>query len=174
MKKSNLLLIILVSAIILAARLIPHVPNFSPLAAVLLFAGVYAKNKKYLILPLIALFISDIFLGFYKLEIMLAVYGSLLLIGLIGLLVKRHKHILNIATASLASALVFFLVTNFAVWYFGTWYSHDLNGLILCYNLAIPFFKNTLISSVLYSSLLFGSYESLKYLAKEKILSTSK
>lgn len=174
MSKSNLLLIMLVSVVILVARFLPHAPNFSPVAAVLLFAGVYAKNKKYLILPLIALFISDIFIGFYDWKIMLAVYGSLALIGSIGFLIKKHKHILNIATASLASALVFFLVTNFAVWYFGTWYSHDLNGLILCYNLAIPFFRNTLISTVLYSGLLFGSYESLKYLAKEKILLNSK
>ena len=172
MDKKNLLLIIFVSLVILAARLIPHVPNFSPLVAVLLFSGVYAGSKKYIALPLVALFISDIFIGFYKWEIMAAVYGSLLLIGAVGILIKKHKNALNILSASLGSALLFFLLTNFTVWYFGSWYSHDLTGLALCYNLAIPFFKNTLISTILYSGLLFGIYEYSRYLIKERKLIT--
>lgn len=174
MNKKNILLIAIISSIALAARFIPHVPNFSPLASVMLFTGVYGQSKKYIILPLIALLISDLFLGFYKLEIMLAVYGSLTLAGLIGFWLKKHKNILNTSSSTLASALLFFLISNFAVWYFGSWYSHDLTGLALCYNLAVPFFKSTLISNILYSTLLFGTYEIVTQTLKEQKLATKK
>jgi len=173
MNKKNILLIIIISIIALTARLIPHVPNFSPLASVMLFAGVYTSSKKHLILPLIALFISDLFLGFYKLEVMLTVYSSLALISVLGVWLKNHKNVLNITSSTLASALLFFLTTNFAVWYFGTWYSHDLSGLMLCYNLAIPFFKSTLISNVVYSGLLFTSYELILQFNKKRCLANN-
>lgn len=171
--KKNILLIIIISAAVLASRLIPHVPNFSPLASIILFAGVYGSSKKYFLLPLIALFISDLFLGFYKLEIMLSVYGSFVLIGLISLWLKQRKGFFNIANSTLASALIFFLITNGAVWYFGSWYSHDLSGLLLCYNLAIPFFKSTLLSNIIYSSLLFGVWEVAAHAIKNKKIITN-
>jgi hypothetical protein len=174
MNKKNLLLITIISLVALAARFIPHVPNFSPLASVMLFAGVYGQAKKYIILPLIALLISDLFLGFYKLEIMLAVYGSLALVGILGIWLKKNKNILNTASATLGSALLFFLITNFAVWYFGSWYSHDLAGLALAYNLAIPFFKSTLASNIVYATLLFGAYEWLSYSVRQEKLALKK
>jgi hypothetical protein len=174
MKKSNIILIALVSSIILAARLIPHAPNFSPLIAVMLFSGVYNSSKKYILLPLLALFISDMFIGFYKLEIMLAVYGSLLAITGVGYLLRKQKNIINVISGSLASALIFFIVTNWAVWFFGNWYTNDINGLALSFSMAIPFFKNTLVSTMLYSGLLFGVYEGAYYLSKQKKLITNK
>lgn len=174
MNKKNLLLILIVSAVALTARFIPHLPNFSPLASVMLFAGTYGQSKKYIILPLAALFISDLFIGFYKFEIMLSVYGSLILIGLAGFWLKKNKNILNTASASLAAALLFFILTNWAVWYFGSWYSHDLAGLILCYNLAIPFFKSTLLSNIAYAALLFTGYEIISQLIKQKKLAPTK
>ncbi len=170
MKKSNLILIVLVSLVVIAARLVPHLPNFSPLASVLLFAGVYGRQKKYLILPLIALLVSDIFIGFYQWQIMLSVYLSLALIGIIGHYLKNHKNFLNIASGSLGGALLFFAVTNLAVWLFGNWYSHDLNGLALCYTLAIPFFKSTVLGNIFYSAILFGTYEFFSYLLRQKKL----
>lgn len=174
MKKSNILLIIILSLIILVARLIPHAPNFSPLVAVMLFAGVYTTDKKYLLLPLVALFISDIFIGFYKVEIMASVYAALIAASLIGQLLKKQKNIINIISGSLASALLFFLLTNWAVWFFGDWYAKDISGLALSYTLAIPFFKNTIVSTMLYSGLLFSAYEGVKYLLTQKKLSTNK
>jgi len=174
MKKSNILLIIILSLIILAARLIPHAPNFSPLVAVMLFAGVYTTDKKYLFLPLVALFVSDIFIGFYKVEIMASVYAALIAASLIGQLLKKQKNIINIISGSLASALLFFLLTNWAVWFFGDWYAKDVGGLALSYTMAIPFFKNTIVSTMLYSGLLFSAYEGVKYLLTQKKLSTNK
>jgi len=174
MNKKNISLILIISIIALMARFIPHIPNFSPLASVVLFTGVYGQSKKYIILPLLALLISDFFLGFYKLEIMLAVYSSLTLVGVIGLWLKNNKNILNIVSSTLGSALLFFLITNLAVWSFGSWYSHDLTGLVLCYNLAIPFFKSTLLSNIVYAGLLFGSYELVLYSIKQKRIITYK
>jgi hypothetical protein len=159
MSKTNILSIIFLSLMVLASRLWPHWPNFSPLASVILFTAVYGQKKKYLLLPLAALLLSDVWLGFYQLSIMFSVYGSFLLIALLGLVLKKYKNPLNTISASLASGLIFFLVTNGAVWYFGDWYGHDLNGLTLCYTLAIPFFKATLWSNLLYTPFLFGLYE---------------
>ncbi|RJQ34379.1 hypothetical protein C4566_02190 [Candidatus Parcubacteria bacterium] len=139
-----------------------------------MFAGVYSSSKKYLFLPLIALFISDIFIGFYKIEIMLSVYSCLILAAVIGQLLKKQKNIISLASGSLASALLFFLATNWAVWFFGDWYTKDLSGLALSYSLAIPFFKNTIISTVLYSALLFSVYEGARYLISQKKLATTK
>lgn len=174
MKKNTLLLILFLSVVVLCARLIPHAPNFSPLASIILFGSVYIKNKKYLILPFIALFISDIFLGFYSWQIMLSVYGSLALIMLIGQLVAKHKNTLNIISSSLLAGIIFFIVTNFSVWYFGNWYVADMTGLVASYAMAIPFFKNTIVSNLVYSGILFGVYETVQYLAKQKTLAYKK
>jgi len=103
----------------------------------------------------------------------LSVYGSLSLIGILGFWLKKNKNILNTISAILGSALLFFLITNFAVWYFGTWYSHDLSGLALCYNLAIPFFKSTLLSNIVYAGLLFGVYEFTLHAIKQKNIATN-
>jgi hypothetical protein len=172
--KQNFFLILIVSLIIIAARLIPHVPNFSPLAAVILFSTMLAKDKKYLIMPFVALLVSDFFLGFYHLGIMLSVYGSFTLILLLGYWVKKYKNITNLITATLGAGLLFFLVTNFAVWYFGTWYAHDFSGLMLSYMMAIPFFKQTILSNLLYTGLLFGVYETVQLLVKQKSIVTNK
>lgn len=159
MNKNNLLLILFVVAAILAARLLPHSPNFSPLASLLLFGGAYYTKKRYLLWSFLALFISDIIIGFYAWPIMLSVYGSLALTALIGIYLQNKIGFFSVLSASLGSALLFFLLTNGAVWYFGDWYSHDLAGLELSYSLALPFFRNTVLSNLLYSSLFFSLYE---------------
>lgn len=166
--KKNILLISLLSLVALAARFLPHIPNFAPLYSVMLFAGVYSDKKRYFFIPLIALLASDIFIGFYKWQIMLSVYLSFIIIAFLGAVVKKHKNIINIISSTLASSIIFFLFTNLAVWYFGSWYSHDLAGLNYCYYLALPFFKSTLLSSLAYSGLLFGIYEAIHYALKNK------
>lgn len=174
MNKKNILLILIICTIALAARLIPHLPNFSPLASIALFTGVYGQSKKYIILPLATLFISDLFIGFYKLEVMLSVYLSIAIISLIGWWIKKNKNLLTISSSVLASSLLFFLITNFAVWYFGSWYSHDLAGLTLCYNLAIPFFRTTLLSDIFYSLIIFGAWEAVALAIRHKKLAFTK
>lgn len=141
------------------ARLLPHSPNFAPIAAIALFGGLYLPKKLGLVIPLIAMFISDLFIGFYAWPMMLTVYGSFLIAGLIGQYVKKRKSFFTILGSTLAASIIFFLATNAAVWAFGTMYSHDFSGLLQSYTMAIPFFKNTLLGDLFYTALLVGGAE---------------
>jgi hypothetical protein len=148
-------------------RLIPHLPNFAPIAAMALFGGVYlvsennGMSKKYaLIIPIVALFISDIIIGFYNPILMIAVYGSFTLIGLIGLWLRKHKNPAAILAATLCGSTLFFAITNFAVWAMPkSFYPHTIQGLVQCYALAIPFFRNTLLGDIFYTGLMFTLME---------------
>lgn len=142
-----------------AMRLLPHAANFTPLAAIALFGGVYLKRRDALLLPLAALVISDIVLGFDSLESRLTVYGSFLLIGLIGLAVRKHKNVATVIGGSLAGSVIFYLVTNFAFFYAPTMYPHTWSGVSSSYYNALPFFRNTLLGDLFYTGLLFGIYE---------------
>lgn len=168
MKKTNILLIVLVSALGLIFRLIPHVPNFSPFLAIVMFSAVYTSHKKSLIIPFVALFISDLFLGFYHWPVMIAVYGSYALMAVLGIWLKKHKSALNITTGALASGLLFFVITNLAVWASSDWYEHSLSGLAYCFTLAVPFFRMTILSNIIYTALLFGAYETIIYFVYNK------
>jgi hypothetical protein len=152
--------IVIVSLILLAAlsRLVPHLPNVSPITALALFGGVYLDKKYAFLIPMAALLISDYFLGFYTgLE---WVYGSFLAIGCIGLWLRKHEGVLPTFGASLAGSLLFFLVTNFGVWFSSqVTYPHTLEGLGMCYTAAIPFFRNTLIGDLVYVGSMFGLFE---------------
>lgn len=153
-KLINPSLIILIAVML---RLLPHPPNVAPIAAMALFGGTYLNKRYALIVPLIALFLSDIFLGFYS--GMIFVYGSFFLTGVIGLWLKNHKSVPNIIFASLGSSILFYLITNFGVWLTGTMYPHLQNGLLESYIMGLPFFRNTLLGDLGYVGLFFGSYE---------------
>lgn len=139
---------------------IPHLPNFAPIAAMALFGGVYLSKKYALIIPLAAMIISDIFIGFYNPWIMSSVYGSFLLIGLIGLYLRNHKTVPNVIGASLIGSVLFFLLTNFAVWAVPhSLYPHTLQGLMNSYMMGLPFFRNTLMGDLFYTGAMFGLME---------------
>ncbi len=138
-------------------RLIPHAANFAPIAAMALFGGCYLNKRYALVVPLIAMFISDYFLGFHN--TMPFVYGSFVIAGVIGLWLKSHKTLFNVIAATFISSLLFFLITNFGVWFVGKLYTKTFDGLIQSYFFAIPFFRNTLLGDLFYVGLFFGSYE---------------
>ncbi len=140
-------------------RFLPHPPNFVPIAALALFGACFLPRKWSLILPLSAMLVSDLFIGFYTLPIMLAVYGSFLLIGLLGWLLKKHQQWYFIGSSAILSALIFFFVTNLAVWAFTPLYVKTLSGLLQCFTMALPFFKNTLLGNLFYTASLFGLYQ---------------
>jgi len=110
-------------------------------------------------LPIIALFISDLFLGFYHFGVMFSVYFSLFITIMLGKYLQKNYSYFSALNLSLLSALFFFAFTNWAVWFFGAWYSADITGLQQSYLLAIPFFKNTLLSNFVYSAFFFGAYQ---------------
>ena len=149
--------------ILLAAfsRLLPHPLNFAPISALALFGGVYLDKKHTFIVPIAAMLISDYFLGFYR--GMAWVYGSFILIGMIGLWLRNHRGIGQTILATLAGSILFFIVTNFGVWISSqVSYTHDLAGFIECYVAAIPFFRNTLLGDTAYVTAMFGIYELAK------------
>lgn len=148
------LLIIFIAVVL---RLVPHPPNMAPIAAMALFGGAYLNKKYALTVPLIAMIISDYFLGFHSL--ILFVYGSFLLTGVIGLLLRNKKTSKNIFFASIFSSIAFFLITNFGVWLVFSFYPKTFSGLINCHVVAIPFFRNTVIGDLLYTGIFFGGYE---------------
>jgi len=140
-------------------RLISHPPNFTPIAAIALFAGVYLSKRTALILPVLAMVISDIFIGHYEISLMTVVYGSFLFYVLLGFWLKKNKKWYTIGGSAILGAVLFFLITNFAVWVFTPWYVKTFAGLIQCYFMALPFFKNTLLGDLFYVSVFFGIYE---------------
>ena len=155
--------LIITAIIIFAAftRLIPHPPNFTPIIAIGLFGGAYLKDRRLVFLiPLIAMIIADAFLGFHG--TMIWIYGSLIIISMMGILLKNRATMKNCAVATLGGSLLFFLLTNFGVWFISGFYEKSILGLITCYTMALPFFYNTLAGSVFYSAIMFGGYAGLK------------
>jgi len=163
---SIILIFILIGA---GLRLLPHPPNFTPILAIALFGGVYLSRKIAFILPMAAMIISDIFIGYYEFSLMIFVYGSFLLCVILGFWLKKHRKWQAVLGGSILSALIFFFLTNFAVWVFTPWYAKTFSGIVQCYLMALPFFKNTILSNLFYVSIFFGAYELAKALVRMKI-----
>jgi len=152
-------LVALITAIFIAAlfRLVPHPPNFSPIAAMALFSGAYLPRRGLaFVAPLGAMLVSDAVLGFHA--GMPVVYGSLALIVALGWLLSSRRTAGRIALAAISSSLLFYLVTNFAVWMFGDMYPKTIAGLAACYAAALPFFQNSLAGDLFFSMVLFGGF----------------
>ena len=153
----------------IAARFLPHPANFAPIGAIAIFSGLYLPKKWAIVLPLAAMFFSDIFIGFYSWSIMLSVYGGFIIMTLIGLVVRKHKKLSTILGGTILGSVIFYLITNGAVWAFGSLYTHNLAGLLQSYIMAIPFFRNSLLSDLFYTGILVGAYEaSLALIYREK------
>lgn len=162
--------IFITSAIMVAAvsRLFPHIPNFTPIAAVALFGGAYFTDKRMaVIVPLIAMLITDVALelltgwGFH--DTMIYVYVAFVLTSVIGMFVGRNTSVLSIAGGSLASSVLFFIITNFGVWA-ASGFQAGIAGLNTTYLLGIPFFAPTVAGDLVFNALLFGAF----YLAQVK------
>ena len=155
----NARLLVLLAAIAAAAalRLVPHPPNFTPIGAMALFAGAYlGRTWLAFVAPLGALLLSDLVLGFYP-ELAF-VYVATALAVAIGWALSRRRTILRVGAAALASATLFFVLTNFGVWLLMDYYPKTLAGLAACYVAAIPFFQNSVAGDLFYAALLFGGF----------------
>jgi hypothetical protein len=151
-----------------ACRQMPWIPNAMPVSAVALFAGAWFRDWRLMLgLPLLTRLLSDLLLGYETASAteVLVIYGCLAVSVVCGWLVRRQRQQpLPVLTACLASAIVFFLVTNFGVWIASTpnlgpyYYPPTLAGLVRCYEMAWPFFRGTLLGDVVYTAALFGGY----------------
>lgn len=139
------------------SRVIPHPWNFTPVTAIALFGGAYFTDKRLAFaVPLSALFLSDLFLGFYATVWM--TYIAFALVVCIGLVLQKKKSPMRMVGACLAASVSFFLITNFAAWLEIQTYERSLKGLLTAYTMAIPFFRNSLLGDLFFTALLFGSF----------------
>jgi hypothetical protein len=146
-------------ALCAAARLLPHPPNFTPIAATALFAGFFFPRRPVaLMLPLFAVLVSDSLLGTYSWPVMFTVFACHLLPVLLGTKFKKRLSVLRVGGCAALSSLIFFLGTNFSVWYFGPLYEKTASGLLACYTAALPFFRNSLAGNMVWTAVLFGIY----------------
>jgi len=141
----------------IVARLMPHPPNFAPIAAIALFAGIYFRSSLAMLIPVGSLAISDWLIGAYDFRVMAVVYVSLSLPVLFSRVLAKVSPI-GLLAGSLSCSVLFFLASNFAVWMFIPVYSGNIAGLLECYVAALPFFKNTLCGDLFWTFSIFGSY----------------
>jgi hypothetical protein len=168
---ATLIVLILLAAL---SRLIPHPPNFAPIAAVGLFGAAQFRCKWLAFLaPLAAMLLSDFALGFVvQLRVYegwmamtegfhrgsIVVYATYALITAMGFILRKNRGVPLLVGTSLASSVIFFVVTNFAVWAADSLYPTTLAGLMTCYVAAIPYFQWTVLSDLCYVALLFGCF----------------
>lgn len=136
----------------IASRFLPHPPSATAITAIALVGTAYLGPRVAVLLVAAALLLSDIFIGSYELPVMLAVYGSFLIVPLFA----RLPWFQSRAVSRTVPAIGFFLITNAVLWYSTPWYPKDLNGLMLAYTLGLPFLANMLVADLLYTPALFG------------------
>lgn len=143
------------------SRLIPHPWNFTALGAMALFSGSLMTNKTgAIVAPLFTLLWTDLILGFHV--TMIYVYAAVVLITCLGFWAQTSKF--KILTSSVLGSLIFFMSTNFGVWFSQNLYPKTFEGLIQCYVMALPFFENQIIGDFIYLGVLYSAYFSLKNL----------
>lgn len=163
-KNANIRLSVLATMIVVAAltRVLPHAWNFTPIFAMAIFGGAYLQRRSLAIaVPLAAMLLSDAFLGFHK--GMPVVYGAIAACAILGMMFLRSKQsVYRIAGAGVGSCVLFFLVTNGAIWLSGGTPTTCQAGLMECYAVALPFMKNSLLGTAVWSVVLFGGFALLK------------
>ena len=144
-------------------RLVPHWPNFTPIVAMALFGGAYFK-KKYLafLIPIAALLVSDFVLGFHA--YLISVYLSFAIIVGIGIFMRNRIKVGSVLLASVSSSLLFFILTNFAVWIGSPFYPQNMLGLMESFTAGLPFLNNGLLGDLFYNTVFFGGF----YLAQQR------
>ena len=145
------------------SRIIPHPPNFTPILASAIMAPMLIKDRWFgIAIPIVAMFISDVIIGFYSYQFV--IYSSVLAIALVS---PMRKNYVRLGIMAVGGSVCFFITTNFAEWIIWDYYPKTIEGLITCYTLAIPFFKNTLISTCLFTGLLTFSIKYLEAVNKK-------
>ena len=162
--KNKLFYLVFFSIILAASRLIPHPPNFTPILASVIVSPLLIKDRIFgIAIPIIALFISDIVIGFHPYQFV--IYSTIIIIGLLSPMKKNYK-ILGIL--AIFASFLFFITTNFAVWIIWDYYPKTYEGLKNCYLLALPFFKNTILSTLIFTFIITSTSKYLEII-NEKI-----
>lgn len=157
-------------AVAVVARFLPHPPNFTPVGATAIYSGRYFNGWTRFLVPLLAMFISDIFLGFHW--TMPFVYSAFLINIFLGMWIAKKPNVPKIMLATILSSVIFFSITNFGSWLTMPMYSKDLSGLIQCYILALPFAKWTFLGDITFVTIMFGLTEFINYKYKSRKVKT--
>jgi hypothetical protein len=172
-----LVILAVLIALGVAGRLLPHPPNFTPMAAIALFAGfIFMKRYMAVVAVVAAMLLTDYFAfgylspDWFASKSMIVVYLALLFPIVFRGFLQKKLGVLRIAGAALVSSTVFFVATNFAVWAFSPMYEKTFAGLVLCYTMAIPFFQHTIAGDMMWSGVIFGSYFALRHFSKLRVL----
>jgi len=153
------------------SRLIPHIPNMTSVGAMALFTGSKYRLITSVFIVGVSMICSDFILGFHP--IMWATYGSFFIAVLLGRILKKQNNWKLIGVITLISSFQFFILTNVAVWITGLMYPKTLAGLVQCFVMALPFFRNSLLGDLFYTTIFFGAFEivaKLRYLHRIRIL----
>ncbi len=149
---------ILLTILAVLGRFLPHPPNFTPLTGATLFGGGKLSRPLNYLLPIGVLAMTDIFLGFHR--TMPYVYGSFLVIAVLGKWgLRKNPSVARVAGFSLVSSVLFYVVTNFGVWQAGGLYPHTAAGLVDSYVMGLPFFRNTVLGDLIFSTGFFAAYQ---------------
>lgn len=165
--KNSLPLVLIIATAVLT-RILPHPPNFAPITGIALFSGSYLSGFTSFLLPLSIMLISDLFIGFHS--TMIYVYGSFIVIILLGKYLRKNKSFIRLTGASFLSSVIFYLITNFGVWLNGGIYPKTLKGLEQSYVMAIPFFKNTLLGDFFYTLFIFYGFQFVSLLINKLVV----
>ena len=147
--------------ILALSRLIPHPDNFTPIIAIAIMGSYFFNNinLSYLVV-LFSMLIADFFIGFYG--HMIFVYMSLLLITFVFFKTNWKINFKNLFIFGFIGSVIFFIISNFGVWAISSMYEKSFDGLVHCYFLAIPFFKNTFLSTLVFSYTAFLAHKYIK------------
>jgi hypothetical protein len=166
MKRTALIVIVMLIVVGIAGRLLPHLPNATPIAALAFVGSLHFGRKVAFLLPLSVLLVTDIIVGFYSLGIMLSVYGSFTLIAALSWYLQKRKSLLTLGYLVMSGSVSFFLITNAAVWWFSPWYEKSLSGLLYSYELGLPFLRNMLLGDLVYTFTLMGAVAAVPHLVR--------
>jgi hypothetical protein len=162
MNKRSIVLVVIVLAAAMT-RLVPHPPNVTPIGAMALFGGAcFLHRRMAYLLPLAAMLLSDLVLGYTRygmwklMAIQPVVYLCIMATTAIGHRIADRRSVWQVGGATLAGSVLFFVVTNFAVWIGGHGYRLTASGLATCYWKGIPFFRNSLAGDIAFTTILFG------------------
>lgn len=170
MKNKKIYILLITSIVVFGviARVLPHNANFAPMGAIALFAAAFYKRKALaLAIPAIAWWLSDLYLNntvyatsenftWFTYDQLFSVL-ALLSIVLLGALLLKSFNVAKVLVGSISASLIFFLISNFGVWMQGFLYPKTWSGLVSCYTMALPFYKATFVSDLVFSGIFFSA-----------------
>lgn len=166
------------------ARLIPHVPNFTPTESIAIFGATYlGRNYLTVLIPLVVLYLTDFIINntvarsFFPSHDGIVWFDSYMIFNVIAIVsiilissqLLKKINVFNVLMSVVSASVIFFIITNFGSWASEkSIYPSDFSGLMMSYAAGLPFFKTSLFGNLIFTTILFGSYEIIQNLTARK------